>query len=104
MEYIHDQQKVTHSTCASTNVFLFLSHPSGSSCCLAQIWAVGEDGGAATRAHKAKGERGVPVSEAGRKPTLSTSAYLPGESTQLCRKREKSIECFNNDMRRSFFI
>lgn len=103
MEYIHELQKVTCSTCASTNMFLFLSHPSGSSCCLARIWAEGEDGGAATRAHKAKGGR-VSVSEVGRKSTLSTSARLPGESTQLCRIGEKSIECFNNEVRLGFFI
>lgn len=104
MEYIHELQKVTRSTFASTNMFLFLSHPSGGSCCLARIWAEGEDGGAATRTHKAKGGRGVSVSEVGRKPTLSTSARLPGESTQLFRKGEKSIECFNNEVRRGFFI
>lgn len=42
--------------------------------------------------------------EAGRKTALSTSVRLPGEQTQLRRKREKSIECFNNKLCRVFFF
>lgn len=89
MENIHERQKVTRSTCASTNMFSFLSHPSGGSCCLVLIWAEGEDGGAAIHT-KQKEEEEFPAARLGSKQTLSTRLRPSPESQRNCAEKERN--------------